>query len=135
MASEYTFSKKTAPNVSSGAGHYGNQPIDGARIAIQGIGNGPQTTDASASIISSPFLIPASGSCATLTTPESAVEITFVVPSLAQGIQVSEVNASFTSYVVIPSGVFPAIDIANTQSLWLRSPAAAATIAFYYNVV
>ena len=140
MPTIYTFATKGGPVIyfeGASASHYMNQPNDGARVAIQGIGNGPMTMGATtATVVGSPVGIPSSGAL-TLPTPESAIEVTLITPSIASGIKVSEVSASLTTYVVVPpSTVFPAIDIANCAYLYLQSAAGTtATLSFYYTLV
>jgi hypothetical protein len=135
MPTIYTFNKKSAPGVyyeGAAASHFMNQPNDGARIAIQGIGNGPMTTDVSATINSSPLAVPVGA--ATLATPESAITVTFSVPSAT--VNICEVNASFNSYYPVYSGVPVTLNVADCAYLWAKPLlATTATLNFFYTLV
>lgn len=134
MSSTYTFIQKT-PDPSGhnkGAGHYGNQPIDGARIAIQGIGNGPQTSDATGTPVTSPVTL--SGTATTLNTPESAIQITLKNSGATNAMTISEVSGSSGNVYTLNHGEQVTMDIANTAQLFLKS-ASSTTCDFFYTIV
>lgn len=134
MPTTYTFAKKPINQLAEGVTltHFNNQPNDGARVSIQGIGNGPMTTDASASIISSPVSVGPTLAKA-LTTPESAIEITLVS---ATPLQVSEASASMSSYFQIPPNTPQTFDIANCQTLYLlQANSTVGGASFFYTIV
>ena len=133
MASIYTFTTKTPINDRQGSAHYGNQPVDGARVAIQGIGNGLQTSDASLTAINSPQAT-LGLTAVTLTTPESAVQLTITNYGTANDVYVSEVS-SFASYDVIAPGEDRTYDIGNQGYTYIKASAASASASFFYTVV
>ena len=133
MASIYTFTKKNPINDKQGSAHYGNQPVDGARIAVQGIGNGIQTTDAtSPTPVASPQSLGLTA--VTLNTPESAVQLTITNYGTANDIYVSEVSA-FGSYDVIAPGEDRTYDVGNQSVTYVQGSAASASASFYYTII
>jgi len=134
MPTVYSFATKTPNQLTEGKtlSHFENQPNDGARVSIQGIGNGPMTVDASASIVSSPVIV-STTLATTLTTPESAIEITLC--PIGHALNVSEVNNTLSSYFQVPANTPITMDIANCQFLYLQGVGALATTAFYYTLV
>ena len=132
MPSTYTFSQKTPRKNVGGYSFYGNQPVDGARVAIQGIGNGIQTSDASATVINSPQTL--GTTAVTLTTPDSAIELTITNYGSTNDIYVSEVS-SFASYDVIAPGEQRTYDVGNQSLTYVKGSAASASGSFYYNIV
>lgn len=133
MPSQYTFSQKPVTSETTGSkdiNRYGNQPIDGSRIAIQGIANGIQTTDASATPVTSPVTLAAAGSKA-LTTPESAITIT-VNNTGAAAMTVSEV-ASGSSFT-LNAGQSQEFNCANMETVYTASNSGT-TYSFFYEVV
>ena len=132
MASTYTFTQKNPVKDNQGSAHYGNQPVDGARVAIQGIGNGLQTSDASSTVVNSPQLLGLTA--VTLTTPESAVQLTITNYGTANDVYVSEVS-SFASYDVIAPGEDRTYDIGNQGYTYIKASAASASASFFYTVV
>ncbi len=132
MASTYTFTTKTPINDKQGSAHYGNQPVDGARVAIQGLSNGIQTSDASSTVVNSPQLLGLTA--VTLNTPESAVQLTITNYGTANDIYVSELS-SFASYDVIAPGEVRTYDIGNQGITYVKGSAASASASFYYTIV
>ena len=133
MASQYTFTQKNPVKDNQGSAHYGNQPVDGARVAIQGIGNGIQTSDASSTVVNSPQA--ALGLTAvTLTTPESAVRLKITNYGTANDVYVSEVSG-FASYDVIAPGEDRTYDIGNQGATYIKASAASASASFFYTIV
>ncbi len=130
MASTYTFTKKTPAKDSTGAGHYANQPVDGARIAIQGIANGIQTTDASSTAVTSPVTLAAAGT-KTLNTPESAITMT-INNTGAAAMTFSEVSTG--SSITLNAGQSQTFDCANMGVVYTASTSGT-TFSFYYEIV
>lgn len=135
MPSIYTFTQKAA---ASGYGenkttsHYMNQPMDAARVAIQGIGNGIQTSDASSSPVTSPVTL--SSTATTLNTPESAVQITIKNSGTTNALTVSEVSATSSSVFTLETGQSQTFDCGNMAQLFLKSTSGT-TADFFYTMV
>lgn len=135
MASTYTFTVK--PPAPEGTGsktesHYANQPVDGSRIAIQAIGNGIQTSDATGTPVKSPVTV-ADSSVTTINVPESAIQIT--ISTVTNTLNVSEVSSSMTTYFTIPTGQVVTFDVANTSVLYLESNTGNATVSFFFTII
>ena len=128
MSSGYTFTQKTPAggygNTSGERSHYGNQPMDGARVAIQSVGNGFQTTDATGTPVNSPT----TNASQTLNVPESAVAITLLSTS---SFSVSEVSGSASKFTV-PANVPITIDVANTSVIYLTG---VTSVSFYFTII
>jgi hypothetical protein len=135
MPTTYTFTQKTpAPEGSGGKteSHYMNQPVDGSRIAVQGIGNGPMTSDATGTPVTSPASVLTSG-VTTLLTPESAVQIT--ICPLTNPVRVCEVSTSMSTYFQIPAGVPVTIDVSNCAALYLEAITGTSVVSFFYTMI
>lgn len=130
MASTYTFTKKTPAKDTTGAGHYASQPVDGARIAIQGIANGIQTSDASSTVVDSPVTLGAAGT-KTLNTPESAITLT-INNTGAAAMTVSEVSSG-SSYTLNASQS-QEFNCANQGEFYTASTSGT-TFSFFYQIV
>lgn len=130
MASTYTFTKKTPAKDSTGAGHYASQPVDGARIAIQGFANGIQTTDASSTAVTSPVTLAAAGT-KTLNTPESAISL-IINNTGAAAMTVSEVSSG--SSFTLNAGQSTTLNCGNMGVVYTGSTSGT-TFSFYYEIV
>lgn len=134
MASTYTFTVKPPASETTGSkteSHYANQPVDGSRIAIQAIGNGFQTTDATASPQSSPLTL--TSSVTTVNIPESAIIITLLNSGATNNLYFSEVSG-MASYGVLNSGQSQSIDVANQTTIYLKS-ASGTTCSFWFTII
>ena len=133
MPSNYTFTKKT-PAAGYGENktqsHYMNQPMDAARVAIQGIGNGIQTEDATATAVTSPVTLGAAGT-KTLTTPESAVQLT-INNTGAAAMTISEVSSG--SSFTLNNGQSQTFDCGNMGDVYTASTTGT-TYSFFYTIV
>ena len=132
MPSVYTFTQKSPRKNVGGYSFYGNQPVDGARVAIQGIGNGIQTSDASSTVVNSPQTL--GTTAVTLTTPDSGIQLTITNYGSTNDIYVSEVS-SFTSYDVIAPGEQRTYDVGGQSLTYVKGSAASASGSFYYTIV
>lgn len=128
MPSIYTFETKTPVTDRSGM-RYGSQPVDGAHVAVQGIGNGIQTSDAS----STPKLSGLSLSTTTtaLSTPESAVTLSMICNV---DFTFSEIDST-TQVVTVPANTLITIDIANCSTIYVASAGTSPVLSFYYTMV
>lgn len=124
----YTFTKKATPPLS---GRYANQPIDGARIAIQGIGNGIQTTDASGTAVTSPVTL--SSTATTLNTPDDAVTVTIKNSGATNSMTISEVSGSASAYTLL-TGESVTLDCGDMGKLYLVS-SSGTSCDFFYTIV
>lgn len=135
MPSTYTFTVKSPAGGSASTtgerSHYANQPMDGARVAIQGIANGIQTTDATGTPVTSPVTLSSSGS-KTLNTPESAIEVIVSNTGATNSMTVSEVSSG-SSYT-LNSGQTITIPCANMSALYTAS-SSGTTYSFMYLIV
>jgi len=127
MASTYTFAVKTPASPTTGSktqSHFQNQPVDGARVSIQTIGNGFQTTDATAT----PVVSPVTAATQTLIVPESAITVTLVSTS---SFSVSEVSGSASKFTV-PANVPITLGVANTNAIYLSG---VTSVSFYFIII
>ena len=126
----YTFSTKVESADPNPEVNFGGLVNDANHNAMTGaLGAGPQTTDISASPITSPATV-AGGT--TLTIPLNAVQVTLLTPTTA--ISVSELS-NMADYFTIPTGVPITIDVARCSLLYLKSTGGNATVSFWFNVV
>lgn len=132
MPSNYTFTQKSPRKNVGGYSFYGNQPVDGARVAIQGIGNGIQTSDDSATVVDSPQSL--GTTAVTLTTPDSGIQLTITNYGSTNDIYVSEVS-SFASYDVIAPGDQRTYDVGGQSLMYVKGSASSASGSFYYTMV
>ena len=132
MPSVYTFTQKSPRKNVGGYSFYGNQPVDGARVAIQGISNGIQTSDASSTVVNSPQSL--GTTAVTLTTPDSGIQLTITNYGSTNDIYVSEVS-SFDSYDVIAPGDQRTYDVGGQSLMYVKGSAASASGSFYYTIV
>ena len=131
MPSLYTFTTKPITSETSGSkdiNRFGNQPVDGGRIAIQSIANGIQTTDATP--VNSPITLVAGGS-QLLNTPQSAITLT-INNTGSNPMDVSEVSSG-SSYT-LNAGQTQEFDCANMAEVHTSSTSGT-TYSFFYQIV
>jgi len=127
MASTYTFTQKAPASATTGSktqSHFQNQPVDGSRIAIQSVGNGIQTVDATATPVASPVTT----TTKTLTVPESAIQVTLCSTA---AFTVSEVASG--SPFTVPANTVITLGVANTNVLYLTQ--SSGSISFYFTII
>lgn len=129
MPSTYTFTTKSPETDRSGM-RYASQPADGAHVAIQGIGNGIQTSDASSTAVKSGVALTSTPTL--LKTPDSAVTLTMLCNV---SFTFSEINSA-TQAVTVPANTFtPPINVANCQEIYVASSGASPVLSFFYTIV
>jgi hypothetical protein len=134
MPSLYTFTQKTPPSETSGTkdtNKFGNQQVDGARISIQGLGNGFQTTDASSTALTSPLTL--TSTATTVNIPQSAIQVTLHNSGATNPLSYSEVSG-MASYATLTTGQSITLDIGLQGKLYLSS-ASGTTCDFVFTVV
>lgn len=127
MASTYTFTVKAPASPTSGSktqSHFQNQAVDGSRVAIQAVGNGIQTTDATAT----PVVSPVTATTKTLNVPESAIQVTLCSTA---AFTVSEVSSG--SPFTVPANTVITLGVANTSVLYLTQ--SSGSISFFFTIV
>ncbi len=130
MAATYTFTARA--QTAGQASNFGNQVNDGAHDSMN-YGAGPQTTDISASPLSSPQTV-ANNSVTTLTIPSNAVQVTFLATT--NTVNISEADATVASkYFTIPTGQQVVVDVARTKVLYLEANTGSATLSYFFKVI
>ena|SRR5882757_5331672 len=107
--------------------NFGGLVNDGNRNAMQ-FGNWPQTSDATASPVTSPVTV-TTGTI--LTIPNNAAQI---VISSSAALRISELS-DVSTYFVLPANTLLTIDIARLGLLYLKQDSGSCTVQFYFSVV
>lgn len=133
MASTYTFTQKAQLFEPGQLSNFSGVVVDANRIAMGNQGAGPQTTDISASPLSSPQTI-SNSSVTTLTIPLNAIRVSFL--ATGNTINISEsVSAVTSKYFTIPTGVQVDVDVARCSILYLEANTGSATLSYFFTVV
>jgi len=117
--------------------HFGNLAVDGAHETITGIvGNGFQTSDATATPVTSPVSVSAT-TAQVINIPDSAAEIN-ILPK-TQSVYISESNTATsgwtTNYIEMPAGQQVILDVAKTSKIYLLGGTGTSVVSFWFNVV
>jgi hypothetical protein len=133
----YTFTKKPVPTEPNQQSNFGNAQRDGSKQPMFGyLGNGIQTTDATASPNSSPLTV-ASNSVQVLTIPVNAASVT--ITATAFTLFVSEVGtaaaSSLTSYDIIPVGATKTYNVGNQYYLYVLGGTGSCVASFYFDII
>jgi len=134
MAVTYTFTQKSTSSESSGSkttSLFGNQRVDGARISIQGLGNGIQTTDGSSTPLTSPLTL--TSTATTVNIPDGAVQVILTNSGATNSMSYSEVSG-MASYATLGTGQSVTLDVGLQGKLYLSSTSGT-TCSFVFIVV
>lgn len=108
--------------------NFGGTVTDGNRVAMNGFGNWPQTSDATGTPVVSPVTVTTG---TTLTVPERAIQITI---SSSAALRISELS-DYSTYFVLPANGTITIDVARLGLLYLKQDSGSCTVQFYFNIV
>ena len=130
-ANTYTFTQKGGE---TGSSFFGGLVNDANHNALTGYsGNGPQTSDSTASPVTSPVTV-ANNSVTTLTIPLNAMEINILCTT--NTVNISEADATVQSkYFTIPTGTQITIPVARVKTLYLEANTGSSTVSFWFSVV
>jgi len=133
MPSNYTFNQKSQGSLPS---LFNTLSVDGAHQVITGIvGNGFQTSDATATPITSPVSVATTAQVINI--PQSAAEIN-ILPK-TQSVYISESNTATsgwtTNYIEIPVGQQVTLDVAKTSKIYLLGGSGTSVVSFWFNIV
>jgi hypothetical protein len=126
----YTFTTKPSPTYSTTGqlDKFGGLAKDGDRQAVNGGGNGMQTSDATGTPVTSPVAL--TTATKTINVPIAASKINFIADA---GIKFSELSA-FSNSVTIPSNTLVSVDVALQTAIYFQA-ATTANLSFWFNII
>lgn len=130
-----TYTHKTPPVSGAGEGeqdNLGGQVMDANRVAIQGLGSGVVTQDATASAVKSPQT--ATGTATTLTIPQNAIRVIFSNTDATNNLYISEASA-LGSYYILPKGVTQTFDVGRQGFIYVQSSSTSTAYSFAFQLV
>lgn len=130
----YPFTTKPAINENTGLktlSYFGNQRNDGSRVAIQGLGNGIQTTDNSATPNKSPLTL--TSTVVTLTNPNNGARLTLSNTGATNPLTFSEVSGMASAFTLNP-GQSITFDVGFQQLIYVAS-AVGTTCNFFFTLI
>lgn len=129
------YTHKTPPTQGAGEGeqnNLGGQVMDANRIAVQGLGSGFVTKDATGTPVTSPAT--ATGTPTTLNIPTNAIRVIVSNTDATNNLYVSEVSG-VGNYVILPKGVVQSFDIGRQGVMYVQSSSTSTAYSFAFQIV